>query len=197
MVSRRRTFAVHAVVAVLAGGPLTAAWAQDATHSVVTTLDLKACAVLRHGPDGAAWRCAGLPGYPVFVSTGDERFFVSAGVKPELRRAHQQTLRAFNSPFPEKGARAAMEWRVTRDARGRAVPYATILRYYTVSDTAKGEVLVVSKVTPQQTCQVALIDALANADALGMARRLADTTAREFDCAKPPVVEGSVGKSPM
>ena len=57
--------------------------------------------------------------------------------------------------------------------------------------------LVVSKITPGETCQMALIDAEANAEALAMARRLADETALKFDCANPPVVHGAAGKSPM
>ena len=173
-----------------------AAEAQDATRSVMTTIELKTCNILKRDNDGPAWRCAGLAGYPVYIAERDDRYFFSAGLKPETRRASQQTLRAVNTFFPAATTRATVEWRVPRTSR-RAVPYATIIRYYTSSETASGQVLVVSKVSPDQTCQVALIDAVANADAIERARQIADTVARDFDCRKPPTVEGTAGKSPM
>ena len=77
------------------------------------------------------------------------------------------------------------------------MPYATIVRYFTSRGNKRGQVLVVSKVTFAESCQVTLIDAEANADALAIARHIADTTARTFDCSKPPDVRGPADKSPM
>jgi hypothetical protein len=164
--------------------------------SLYTTIDLKACAVLKKDTDGARWLCKGLPGYPVYVAEGDLRMFVSIGPKPETRRAAHQTLRAFNSLFTGKTSRATMEWRFVKVGR-RDVPYATILRYQTANDTAKGQILVVTKVSPTQSCQIAFIDAIANPDAIEIARKVADETAREFDCATDPKSVGEVGKSPL
>ena len=195
MVSRQQWL----TMIMLAGQPFcgaAAAQAPDATRSIVTTIELKTCNILKRDNDGPAWRCAGLAGYPVYIAERDDRYFFSAGLKPEKRRASQQTLRAANTFFPAAATRATVEWRVPRTSR-RAVPYATIIRYYTSSETASGQVLVVSKVAPDQTCQVALIDAVANPDAIERARQIADTVAREFDCSKPPTVEGIAGKSPM
>ena len=187
----------------MAAGWAVAAWlaavpavAQDATRSIITTIDLKTCTVLRKGVDGSAWRCVGLPGYPVYVADGDDRFFLSVGKAAEKRRAGQQTLKAFNTLFPAATTRATIEWRVP-NVHKRAPPYATIVRYYTSSETLKGQVLVISKVTPEQTCHVAMIDAEANPDAIERARVVADTVAKQFDCTKPPTVEGTAGKSPM
>jgi len=187
----RSLAAVTAVTALC--GPSTA---QDANRSVYSTIDLKSCATIRKGTDGAAWRCAGLPGYPVYIAEGDDRFFLSVGPAPERRRASQQTLKPFNTLFPAALARTTIEWRVPGPQR-RAAPYATIVRYYTSSEQTKGQVLVVSKVTPDQTCHVALIDADANPDAMERARVIADTRARSFDCTSRPTVEGAVGKSPL
>jgi hypothetical protein len=170
--------------------------AQDATRSVYTTIDLKSCAAIRKGAEGSSWRCAGLPGYPVYIADGDDRFFLSVGPSPERRRASQQTLKAFNTLFPAAVARTTIEWRVPGQNK-RAAPYATIVRYYTSSETTKGQVLVVSKVSPEQSCHIAVIDAEANPDAIERARVIADTRARTFDCATPPTVEGAVGRSPM
>jgi hypothetical protein len=167
--------------------------APDATRSDFTTIDLKTCKVLRQGAGGSAWRCPGLPGYPVYVAEGDERYFVSVGPKAEKRRAATQTLKPFNTVFPATAPRATIEWRVPRTGRD-AQPYATIIRYYTSSENGKSQALVVSKVTATETCQVALIDADANPDAIERARLIADTTAKTFDCKKPPTIEGAPGK---
>jgi len=44
---------------------------------------------------------------------------------------------------------------------------------------------------------VAYIDALANAEAIALARRIADGQARSFDCRQEPRTMGEKGKSPM
>ena len=173
-----------------------AANAQDATRSAYTTIDLKSCKVLQKGADGSAWLCRGLGSTPVYVATGDERFFFSAGRDAQKRRAAQQTLKAFNTLFPANTSRATIEWRVHGTGK-EAVPYATILRYHTASDGAKGQVLVVTKIATDQSCQVAMIDALANPDAIERARKIADETARQFDCKENPKADGATGQSPM
>jgi hypothetical protein len=171
--------------------------AQDATRSVYTTIDLKGCKIVRKsGPEGASWRCPGLPGYPIYVAEGDDRFFVSAGLEPEKRRAAKQTLKPFNTIFPAGTVRATVEWRIPRTSR-KAQPYASIVRYYTSSETTKGQVLVVSKITPAEACHAAYIDADTNADAIERARLAADTTVRAFSCTAAPVIDGAPGKNPL
>lgn len=175
--------------------------AQDATHSALTTIELAKCKLVRQSAaEGSAWACEGLPGYPVHLAEVDDRTFLSFGRNAEQRRASRQTLGAPNTLFPSASKRATIEWRVpvATGSKGEAVaPYATIVRYTTARGAIRGQVLVVSKVTPSDACRVALIDADANADAVALARRIADTTARTFDCAMPPQVHGLAGKSPM
>jgi hypothetical protein len=77
------------------------------------------------------------------------------------------------------------------------VPFAMIVRYFTQSDGRKGEVLVVSRITAKDACHIAHIDALANADAILIARKIADERARGADCSKDPTIEGATGTSPM
>jgi hypothetical protein len=188
-----RTLVVVAV-AVATGSSISAnAAAPDATRSDFTTIDLKTCKTVRQGAEGSVWQCVGLRGYPVYVAEGDDRFFVSVGASPEKRRAAKQTLKPFNTLFQAASPRTTIEWRVPRTSR-KVQPYATIIRYYISNETGKSQVLVVSKVTPTETCQVALIDAQANADAIERARLIADTTAKTFDCKNPPTVEGAPGK---
>jgi hypothetical protein len=164
--------------------------------SLYTTIDLKTCKTIRADVDGARWLCKGLPGYPVYVAEGDLRMFVSVGPAPERRRAARQTLRAFNSLFTGKTSRATMEWRFIKQG-SRDVPYATILRYETQNDTAKGQILVVTKVSPTEACHAGFVDAIANVDAIDIARKLADETARTFDCASDPKQAGERGRSPL
>jgi len=164
--------------------------------SLYTTIELKSCTPVKRDKAGEAWHCQGLPGYPVYVAEGDLRQFVSTGKDAEHRRAAKQTLAAFNSIFENGSRRATIEWRFDRRADG-TIPYATIVRYHTSQQGRRGDVLVISKVTPQETCLVAYIDALANAEAIALARRIADGQARSFDCRQEPRAMGEKGKSPM
>ena len=164
--------------------------------SAYTAFSLGDCRKQGSHPDGDAYLCPGLPGFPVYVAEGDGRTFISAGLSPQSAPAAGQTLASFNTPFVRATQRATVEWRfVIRD--GRKVPYATIMRYFTHDGTARGEVLVVTRIQGSQACHVAYIDALANADAIVLARKIADERARSFDCAAPATIEGETGVSPM
>jgi hypothetical protein len=162
--------------------------------SLYTTIDLAACKAVA-GP-GAARLCNGLPGYPVYVAEREEGVYLSVGPDADKRRAAQQTLKSFSTLFDRGGQRTTVEWRfIVRNAQ--PVPYATIVRYFTRSDTGSGEVLVVMRVTDREVCHVAYVDALANADAIVLARMIADKAARGQDCPSEPSVWGAQGRSPM
>ena len=170
--------------------------AANPVRSLYTTVDLKVCKQVKRHRDGTAWRCEGLAGFPVYFAEGDLRQFVSVGTDAEKRRAATQTLGAFNSIFEKGSTRATVEWRF--DRRGeRRLPYAIIVRFHTSRDGEKGDVLVVSKVSAADTCHVAYIDALANQDAIALARHIADKEAKGFDCRTEPRNEGATGRSPM
>ena len=175
-------------------GPAPAA--ANPVKSLYTTVDLKICKQVKRHRDGGAWRCGGLDDLPVYVAEGDLRQFVSVGANAEKRRAATQTLGAFNSMFEKGSTRATIEWRF--DRRGeRKLPYAIIVRFHTSRDGRNGDVLVVSKVSDAETCHVAYIDALANPDAIALARQIADKQAKSFDCRQEPHTEGATGRSPM
>ena len=164
--------------------------------SLYTTVELKACKPIKRHSHGEAWLCEGLGGLPVYIAEGDLRQFLSVGANAQTRRAASQTLGAFNSIFEKGSDRATIEWRF--DRRGdRQIPYATIVRFHTARDGRKGDVLVVLKVGLADTCHVAYIDALANSDAIALARQVADVEAKAFDCRQEPHAEGVGGKSPM
>jgi hypothetical protein len=164
--------------------------------SLYTTVELRTCEQIKRHRDGGAWLCDGLAGLKVYVAEGDLRQFLSVGAEPQTRRAATQTLGAFNSIFERGSQRAIIEWRF--DRRGeRQLPYAAIVRFHTSRDGRTGDVLVVLKVSPNESCHVAHIDALANQDAITLARFVADTRAKTFDCRNEPATEGATGKSPM
>ncbi|MGQ0671656.1 MAG: hypothetical protein ACT4N2_02080 [Hyphomicrobium sp.] len=178
----------------LLGG--TASHAVRPAKSLYTALDRTHCSAVDPATDGRQLRCQGLPGYPVYLSEADLRAFVSVGANAETRKAATQTLAASNSIFPGATQRATLEWRfVIRDEK--PAPYALILRYFTVRDNRRGQVLVVTRVTDTEACHVAYIDALANPNAIILARRIADERARKFDCKGTPVRIGAAGLSPM
>jgi hypothetical protein len=188
-----RSITMAIVLAFLAcTGPATA----NPLKSLYTTIDLAKCRQTSKGPDGGAWLCPGLEGYPVYIAEGDLRTFVSVGRRPHKRRAAEQTLAPFNSLFQGKSQRATLEWRfVRRD--GKVEPFATIQRFFTKNDSGSGQVLIVTKVTPTEDCHVAYIDALANPQPIVLAREVADNEARRFDCRSEPMRVGQSGRSPM
>jgi hypothetical protein len=188
--------AIVAFATAEAAGASTALAVTQFQKSLYSTIDLKTCEAVGRHRDGNAYRCHGLPGHPIYFAEGDGRTFIAAGTMPEASRAATQTLAPFNTPFRPKSDRATVEWRfVIRDKQ--PVPYAMIVRYFTRNDTGRGEVLVVSRIAGAEACHIAHIDALANRDAIVLARKLADERARTFDCKANAAVEGATGRSPM
>ena len=188
-------------LAIVLGGCLTSALghspaAANPVRSLYTTIELKACKQVRRHRDGGAWLCEGLAGLPVYIAEGDLRHFLSVGADAQKRRAATQTLGAFNTIFEKGSDRATVEWRFNRRGE-RQIPYAIIVRFHTSGEGRRGDVLVVSKVSATETCHVAYIDALANQDAITLARFVADNQAKSFDCRNEPHPEGATGKSPM
>lgn len=148
------------------------------------------------GKLAGAWKCDGLPGWPLFISVREERTYFSAGPGVEPRRAAAQSLASVNSPVDPRSGRITVEWRFV-ERFGVTKPYAMIVRYFTRSERGRGEVLVVSRVDERQSCHVAYVDALANSDAMVLARGAADKVARSFDCTGEPRSIGRASKSPM
>lgn len=170
--------------------------AVDLHKSRLTAIDLGKCQQTSKHKQGGAWRCPGIRGYPVYFAEGDLRHMLAFGPQPERRRSATQTLSPFNTIFDGK-RRPTIEWRVERMFNGRIVPFATIVRFHTSLDGATGEVLVVTKVDATQSCRLAVIDALANPDAMATARAWSIAEARKRKCPDAPEVLGTKGKSPM
>lgn len=183
----------------------TAPTAQPAAASRFTVLDLARCKRAGAHRDGGRWTCGGPQGWEVAFAEGDLRQFLSYGANAMKQRSATQTLAPFNSIFKDGANRATIEWRGT--TRGREfVPHASIVRYW--ADTGdsgqtngqakrqRTQILVVTRLGPAdgtEACHAAYIDAGANPDANAMAKRVADTDARAFDCKGEPVVTGAKG----
>lgn len=158
--------------------------------SAYTKLDLDACQWRQpagdeqEGVDGGTADCPGFAGIPVYVSEGDLRMFVSFGHDAENEPAAHQTLPNFNS------INDTLEWRL-RDGR----PFATILRWFPSEGSGgkQGNILIVTRIAPGATCQVARIDAQVNANANVLARQAADKFANGFDCSQEPMTIGRPG----
>lgn len=159
--------------------------AAQPAQSNYTDVDLNQCTVIESDDFGTMWACPGYRGIPVMISEVDLRMMVSYGLTSTTEKAAQQTL----PPFNRLGDK--IEWRVSM-AEGHLKPFATILRFLTQREGTEkpGEVLVVTRLAPGATCQIAYVDALANPDANAMARKFADEKAAGFDCKKEPEYVG-------
>jgi hypothetical protein len=174
----------------------TSASSVDLHQSRLTTIELASCNRVANDADGVAWTCPGLPGYPVYFVQGRQHQMMSFGPEPEKRQSARQTLRADNSIFDGK-RRPTIEWRIERTSDNALVPFATIVRYYTSRGSAKGEVLVITKIAAEQSCQVALVDVRANSHPMALARMWANAHAGRMECPDKPLVLGRHGESPM
>lgn len=168
-----------------------AAAAQDVS-SAYTKLDVRRDCKHRPGKaieDYGDWSCKGYAGVPLWLGAGDQRMYVSFGSNAKNEPAAGQTLAPFNDFY-----KGVVEWRL---ANGR--PFATIMRWNVKraadleNREVRGRALVVTRLAPGAVCHVGYVDALANPNANELAREIADTRARDFDCARDkPVVLGRI-----
>jgi hypothetical protein len=122
-----RTSALVGCSAVLALGTGASLAAGQSIDSAYTSYDTKACPHRggRDPEDYGEWHCQGL-GMAVLVSAGDQRMTMSFGPRAKDEPAARQTLQGFNDAY-----KARIEWRLARDTRGRAQPFAAIVRWNT------------------------------------------------------------------
>jgi hypothetical protein len=172
------------------------AWAIHQLKSLYTVVDLGECKAVKAQAATDVRMCEGLPGYPIYVVENARKIYLSVGSNAAASLAAQQTLSAANTVFEPGTKRTTVEWRfIIRDEK--PVPYATIVRYFTREGKDKGEVLVVMRVAGGEACHVAYVDALANSDAMVLARQAADVRGRANACPPKPVVLGATGRSPL
>jgi len=172
----------------LLAGPVSGA-AAAGIDSAYTKIQLQNCTQVETASDegtfAGAWQCPGYRDQAVYVAEGDLRMFISFGRFAADEPAASQTLPNFNT------VNETLEWRL----RG-GEPFATILRWFPSLDEGArtGSILIVTQLKPGGgTCQIARVDAQANANANVLARQAADTMAGTFDCSQPPQILGNPG----
>ncbi|WP_417307717.1 hypothetical protein [Devosia sp.] len=173
------------VLALMLGLANAPAFGQEPLSSY-TDLDLTQCTVIESDDFNSVWACSGLKGMPVMVRQSELRMHVSFGLTSTTEKAAKQTIPPRNELAP------AIEWRVSND-EGYFKPFAAIVGYSfeREGEDEPGQVLTVIKIAPGATCQVAFIDMEAEPQAADLARKTADETARDFDCADEPKPVGT------
>lgn len=170
--------------------------------STYTSLDFKKCHLITQaelglpelteeemGTMGGQWLCPGYNKSSVYIAESDLRMFVSYGHDAFNERAWGQTLPPFNY------VGHTLEWRLRTEqslasATPEQIPFATILRWHTQGGEMaqeKGEILIVTKLEPGNTCHVAYIDAKLTPNANQIARDFADNEVTGFNCEKDEI----------
>ncbi|CAN7327522.1 hypothetical protein LJR030_003362 [Rhizobium sp. LjRoot30] len=178
-----------------------AATAAGANESSYTDMNTDKCKTLSRNEEesgSVSLKCRGLDGYPVYFKEGDARQSVFFG--PVSQSYIDGAFESFGM-FNYVGKK--VEWRV--DDSG--TPVAAILRYFISNldpetgmptKELEGQVLVISRVAQsddESGCVAAYVDALANGDANGLARQVADDMAANFTCGQDePSFHGERGE---
>lgn len=194
-------------ISLLGASPVLAQQSADVPRSntsAITSINLDQCHFITNeelglaplseeeaGMGSAAWLCIGYDQSIIYVAEGDLRMFVSFGANAMQERAASQTLPEFNTMGD------TIEWRLrttqnTANATPVQTPFATIHSLHTETGERaeiKGEVLVVTKLEPGNTCHVAYVDVNMpvlsgqSYDPHQIARDIADNLAKDFNCA--------------
>ncbi len=147
----------------------------DSAYTKIFTPESKCATVESNEEEGwAIAKCPGYKGIGVWVSDGDNRVSVAYGANGRDEAAMTQTF----SPFNVSGE--TVEWRL-KDGK----PVATILRWKIDGGEGmpKGEMLVVTQLSPGNQCWIAVVAAHKNKNANDLARQAADALAGTVDCA--------------
>ena len=133
--------------------------------------------------DWADLACSGYRGYPVLIAYDDQRESLFYGFPPGDMTPVWESFTAFNA------SSGKVEWRIETNG-DVVVPFAAIhLRSVSKADNPEQsvEVLVISKVAQpdkKEGCTVGLVLATGNPQANDQARKIADETAKDFQCGK-------------
>jgi len=175
---------------IVLGLSATATLAGEAS-SVYSKFALEACEVIEKGDEyvyAGTWRCKGLDGIDIILSSADDRSFAAFGRDAGNNCSFQKTFGPFNT------ALSPVEWRIRN---GKA--YAAIERWSVVNDEKGNSVtwFVVNALRDNESCHVHYVSgSYPNANA--EARRAADTLAAGFDCENDvPTFDARTGPPPI
>jgi hypothetical protein len=155
-----------------------------AAESVYTKLDMAKCTAIETGEQGGRWSCPGWGGYPVEIAEGDLRHSLFFGYLGDWsKKQHFESFGPFNH------VSGTFEWIVEGKTAKAAI--ARFIIENSDPDTgevdaqSRGQVLVIFKVGQKgegEACTVGYVDARANPDPNGLARKVAATEVRDFAC---------------
>lgn len=150
---------------------LAALAAQPAGSSVYTPLDLNRCTIVEERPEEEGftrWRCPGHAAIPLFVSSGEGRFDIDAG----LDSGEFEFFHTLNRPAPR------VEWRM-HGSEPVAIIYRLLLDPF---ESAPASVLIVKTIgrAGRAGCLIAAVDGT-RPGANALARAAADRAPR-FRC---------------
>ncbi len=173
-VHRRKCIALAAGAILVLAGLVPAAPAGEVA-SRYSSLAVDDCRQIAADEESGSvqFTCDGLGGVPVWLAEGDLRIFIGYGAQPRRQCVSQQTFGSFNTVGDK------LEWRLDGGK-----PVATIVRYRL--DDGQGNrssFLAVTALKQEQACHIAYVDG-GLPEHNSIARMLADTQARGFDCAK-------------
>ncbi len=160
----------------LLGLGLTSGHADESRYTDISDNDCETIEVYEE-TGSTVQRCYGIDDWEVFISDDDGRMSIGFGAQ-----GHYRTFAAFNSLGD------VLEWR-----GNDGEPYATIVRYPLEAGDGtnrRASVLLVSRVSRNGFCPLALINASDNEQANGMARGAADMSRALFECPEFPLVLG-------
>ena len=187
MLKAMRMLALGATIGAAIGLAAASPAAAFGTQSVATDLSYEDCTITATNDFTTLRACPGYKGVPVLVAKDNGRLAVSYGLRSTEEKAAKQTVAHASGLGP------SIEWRLS-NRTGAWTPFATILGFKLDAHDGKpaAEVLVVTKIAEGATCQIAYVDATANADALTLAEQAADAHGFDFDCGKDvPVKVGT------
>src|SRR5262249_26352102 len=181
------------------GGAATSHAAGRSMDSAYTKFAIERCPhrAGRDVEDYGEWRCRGVGGITVLINAGGPRMTKSFGARARDEPAAAPTPRGVNSI-----AQGRIERGGTRQPARRSPPFAAIVGWSTLlvdergvaGKSAKGRVLVVTRLGPGGVCHIGYVDAVANANANELARKIADERAASFRCdIDKPVIVGETG----
>src|SRR5262249_20354133 len=152
------------------GGAATSHAAGRSMDSAYTKFAIERCPhrAGRDVEDYGEWRGPGVGGVTPLINARDPRMTISFWARAQSETAAAQPLQGSNGIGPGR-----IEWRVARQPGRRSQPFAAIVRWSTLlvdergvaGRSAKGRVVVVTRLGPGGVCHIGYVDALANANA--------------------------------
>lgn len=139
------------------------------------------CKIISETDAAVDFRCPGVLGIDVWFSIGDARWTVAFHKNEPTGLVLNQGFNRTHHPDLQ------IEWRFEGN---RPMAAIQVWSFYDGDDLDQGA-YVITKIDGDDVCHMGLIDVAENPDALAMARKIADSSARTFSCENDPLWLGN------